>query len=85
MRPRWRSANWRRKLGTPRLEYPQLARAVYFTSREGQEIRDDLYMAVATVLAFVFGLNDAKKMGAAAAIDVPTDRAVRRKRRSRQA
>jgi len=43
--------------GVPVLEYPSLARAVYYTSREGQEIRDDLYMAVAAVLAFVFGLN----------------------------
>lgn len=42
---------------TPVLEYPQLARAIYYSSREGQEIRDDLYVAVATVLAFVFGLN----------------------------
>jgi len=41
----------------PVLEYPQLARAVYYTSREGQEVRDDLYLAIATVLAFVFGLN----------------------------
>jgi len=41
----------------PVLEYPALARAVYYTSREGQEIRDDLYMAIATVLAFVFGVN----------------------------
>ncbi|WP_375396764.1 flagellar biosynthesis protein FlhB [uncultured Sphingomonas sp.] len=39
------------------LEYPALARAVYYTSREGQEVRDDLYVAIATVLAFVFGLN----------------------------
>lgn len=41
----------------PMLEYPMLARALYFTSREGQEIRDDLYQAIATVLAFVFGLT----------------------------
>jgi len=41
----------------PVLEYPMLARAVYYTSREGQEVRDDLYLAIATVLAFVFGLN----------------------------
>lgn len=45
------------ELAVPRLELPPLARALYFTSRENQEIRDDLYMAVATVLAFVFGLN----------------------------
>lgn len=41
----------------PRIELPPLARAIYFTSRENQEIRDDLYVAVASVLAFVFGLN----------------------------
>ncbi|WP_136163008.1 EscU/YscU/HrcU family type III secretion system export apparatus switch protein [Sphingomonas flavalba] len=45
------------ELGKPVLEYPALARAVYYTSREGQQIRDDLYVAIATVLAFVFGLN----------------------------
>ncbi|MFL9840103.1 flagellar type III secretion system protein FlhB [Sphingomonas sp. ST-64] len=45
------------ELTVPRIELPPLARAIYFTSREGQEIRDDLYMAVATVLAFVFGLD----------------------------
>ena len=43
----------------PTLEYPMLARAVYYTSREGQEVRDDLYVAIATVLAFVFNLNAA--------------------------
>lgn len=45
------------ELGKPVLEYPSLARAVYYTSREGQHIRDDLYVAIATVLAFVFGVN----------------------------
>lgn len=54
----------------PVLEYPMLARAVYYTSREGQEIRDDLYMAIATVLAFVFGLNR-QVGGSAPAIEVP--------------
>jgi len=52
----------------PCLEYPMLARAVYYTAREGQEIRDDLYQAVATVLAFVFGLN---AEAAPPPIDVP--------------
>ena len=47
------------ELKTPVLEYPMLARAVYYTSREGQEVRDDLYMAIVTVLAFVFNLNAA--------------------------
>jgi flagellar biosynthetic protein FlhB len=41
----------------PVLEYPSVARAVYYTSREGQEVRDDLYHAIATILAFVFRLN----------------------------
>lgn len=41
----------------PVLSYPQLARAIYFTARTGQVIRDDLYLAVATVLAFVFNLD----------------------------
>lgn len=45
------------EFGVTVLEYPKLARAVYYTSREGQEIRDDLYQAIATVLAFVFNLN----------------------------
>lgn len=45
------------ELAVPVLEYPQLARAVYYTSRDGQEIRDDLYLAIATVLAFVMGVN----------------------------
>lgn len=52
------------------LEYPQLARAIYYTSREGQEVRDDLYLAIATVLAFVFGLN-AQAGGTQPAVDVP--------------
>ncbi|WP_066797893.1 flagellar type III secretion system protein FlhB [Sphingomonas soli] len=45
------------EMDVPMLEYPSLARAVYFTSREGQEVRDDLYQAIAIVLAFVFQVN----------------------------
>jgi flagellar biosynthesis protein FlhB len=41
----------------PVLSYPLLARAVFFTSKIGQEIRDDLYVAVAGVLAFVFSVE----------------------------
>ncbi len=41
----------------PMLSYPQLTRALYYTSQPGQIIREDLYMAVATVLAFVFNLD----------------------------
>ncbi len=47
----------------PMLEYPQLARAIYFTSRAGQTVAEDLYIAVATVLAFVFRLDQALAEG----------------------
>ena len=56
--------------GVQILEYPALARAVYYTSREGQEVRDDLYLAIATVLAFVFNLNQ-QQGGSPPPIDVP--------------
>ena len=58
------------EVALPVLEYPALARAVYYTSREGQEVRDDLYLAIATVLAFVFGLN-AQAGGTQPPIDIP--------------
>ncbi len=48
----------------PRLEYPQLTRALYFTTRAGQPIASDLYLAVATVLAFVLNLDRALAEGA---------------------
>jgi flagellar biosynthetic protein FlhB len=54
----------------PVLEYPALARALYFTTRENQEIRDDLYLAIATVLAFVFNLNQ-RAGGSPPPIEVP--------------
>ena len=41
----------------PVLEYPALARSVYFTTRERQVIRSELYVAVAAVLAFVLSLR----------------------------
>jgi flagellar biosynthetic protein FlhB len=47
----------------PLLSYPQLTRALYFTTRTGQVIRDDLYLAVATVIAFVFNLDAAMAGG----------------------
>ena len=56
----------------PILSYPQLARAIYFTARTGQVIREDLYLAVATVLAFVFNLDAAMAAGTAQpAVTVP--------------
>lgn len=41
----------------PVLEYPALARSVYYTTRERQMIHEDLYVAVAAILAFVFALK----------------------------
>ncbi|MBB4611823.1 EscU/YscU/HrcU family type III secretion system export apparatus switch protein [Novosphingobium taihuense] len=45
------------ELGVPTLEIPPLARSVYFTTRENQMIREDLYAAIASVLAFVLSLK----------------------------
>ena len=57
----------------PILNYPQLTRAIYFTSRAGQIIREDLYTAVATVLAFVFNLDRAMADGVVQPqVDVPS-------------
>lgn len=42
----------------PVLQYPELARAIYYTSRAGQIVDEALYMAVATVLAFVFRVEN---------------------------
>lgn len=62
------------ELTVPVLSYPQLARAIYYTSREGQVIREDLYIAVATVLAFVLNLEASLKAGRIQPdIDVPVD------------
>jgi flagellar biosynthetic protein FlhB len=44
--------------GVPVLQYPELTRAIYFTSRAGQEIDERLFRAVATVLAFVFRVEN---------------------------
>jgi flagellar biosynthetic protein FlhB len=41
----------------PVLRYPALTRAIYFTAKVGEPIRDELYAAVAAVLAFVFSLE----------------------------
>lgn len=39
------------------LEYPKLARGIYYTGTEGQIVRSDLFVAIAAVLAFVYGLK----------------------------
>ena len=56
----------------PLLEYPQLTRAIYFTARAGRVIPEELFVAVATVLAFVFQLERMVAEGAAPpVVDVP--------------
>ncbi len=45
--------------GLVTLEYPQLTRALYFTTRTGRQVSEDLYVAVAAILAFVFRLESA--------------------------
>lgn len=60
-----------RELAVPTLEYPSLARSVYFTTRENQVIREELYAAIAAVLAFVFSLKRGEQP-AAPRIEVPT-------------
>lgn len=47
----------------PVLSYPQLTRAIYYTTRAGQLIREDLFVAVAAILAFVFNLDRAMAEG----------------------
>lgn len=50
-----------REMGVPTLEYPALARSVYFTTRESQVVRAELYAAIASVLAFVMSLKRGEK------------------------
>ncbi len=50
-----------RELDLPTVESPQLARSVYYTTRERQVICEDLYGAVASVLAYVFSLKRGEK------------------------
>jgi flagellar biosynthesis protein FlhB len=58
----------------PLLSYPQLTRALYYTTRAGQVIREDLYMAVAAVLAFVFNLDATlAAAGRQPAVEVPPE------------
>jgi flagellar biosynthesis protein FlhB len=58
------------ELAVPVLEYPALARSVYYTTRERQVIREELYAAVAGVLAFVLSLKRGEQVKPPP-IDVP--------------
>lgn len=58
----------------PVLGYPQLTRAIYYTTRTGDPIREDLYLAVASVLSFVFQLDAIVAQGGAQpAVEVPPE------------
>ena len=61
-----------REYDVPMLEYPQLARSVYFTTRENQTIREELYAAIAAVLAFVLSLKRGEER-AAPVVEVPVE------------
>lgn len=64
-----------REAKVPMLEYPQLTRAIYFTARVGKPVAEDLYIAVATILAFVFNLDAAlARQAAPPRVDVPGDK-----------
>jgi flagellar biosynthetic protein FlhB len=54
----------------PVLEYPALARSVFYTTRERQVIREEHYVAVAALLAFVLALKRGEAR-AAPQISVP--------------
>ncbi len=41
----------------PVLQYPQLARALYFTTRANQMVREELFIAIASLVAFVMSLK----------------------------
>ncbi len=61
-----------RELEVPVLEYPVLARSVYFTTQENMMIREELYGAVAAVLAFVMSLKRGEQPRRPE-IDVPSE------------
>lgn len=50
-----------REMNIPVLEFPALARSVYFTTRENQMIRAELYGAIASILSFVLSLKRGEK------------------------
>jgi flagellar biosynthetic protein FlhB len=61
-----------REAEVPLLEYPQLTRAIYYTVRAGRTIPEELFVAVATILAFVFRLDQAVGEGLVPPqVDVP--------------
>lgn len=61
-----------RGVDVPILEYPQLTRALYYSVRAGSSIPEELFVAVAVILAFVFRMDQAvAETLFAPAVDVP--------------
>lgn len=58
--------------GLPILEYPALARSVYFTTQVNQIIREELYVAVAALVAFVLSLKRGERPSRPS-VEVPED------------
>lgn len=61
-----------RELQVPVIRTPRLARALFFTAQPGMAVREELFAAVATILAFVMRFDDADTM-AAPAVFVPPE------------
>jgi len=58
--------------GVHLFEAPPLARALYFTTEVDQPVPEDLYHAVAQVIAYVFNLSSMRRDGAQVRKPVPT-------------
>lgn len=56
----------------PVLHYPSLARAIYYTTRQNQMVREELYVAIAALVAFVMSLKRGERVPMPE-IDVPQD------------
>ena len=61
-----------REMGVPVVRTPRLARALFFTAKIGAPVREELFGAVATILAFVMSF-DAPETLAAPSVFVPPD------------
>ncbi|MFN7175919.1 MAG: flagellar type III secretion system protein FlhB [Thermaurantiacus sp.] len=58
--------------GVMTLSYPSVARALYYTGRVGTQIREDLFPAVATILAFVLGFRHEGRRRRPPVVEAPT-------------
>ncbi|WP_252178620.1 flagellar biosynthesis protein FlhB [Endozoicomonas sp. 4G] len=61
-----------REYNKPVVQSPTLTRVIYYTTQLNQEIADDLFLAVAQVLAYVHHLNDFQAGRKSKAPDLPT-------------